>query len=170
MWNVPTKERLSKLPRLYETENVPLKEKPVHLHFFIGGSDWYIAEYDGEDLFWCFAILNNDYEMSEWGYISFSELKEININGIEIDCELEEFFPVRRAIEIEKICKGNGWQKETEALVVVSKIDQLKHKVSAGHFKHFQDLSAEVTNPYSDFFGIDPYPVWEDGGNGRKNN
>ena len=49
MWNTPTKEELAKIPRLYETENIPLKDKIIHLHFFIGGCDWYIAEYDGED-------------------------------------------------------------------------------------------------------------------------
>jgi len=47
-----SKERLDRIPRLYETENVPLKDKLIYLHFFIGGCDWYIAEYDGEDLFW----------------------------------------------------------------------------------------------------------------------
>lgn len=109
MWNVPTKERLSKIPKLYETEEVSLKDKMIHLHFFIAASDWYIAEYDGHDLFWGYAILNNDFQMAEWGYISFKEMREISINGIEIDCELEEYFPVRKASEIDKICKGNDW-------------------------------------------------------------
>jgi len=117
MWNEPTKERLSQIPRLYETEHVPLKEKIIHLHFFIGGCDWYIAEYDGGELFWGFAILNSDFDMSEWGYISFTELKGINIGGIEIDCELTEYFPPQKASNIEKICKGNDWPlpgKETD--------------------------------------------------------
>ena len=60
MWNTPTEERLSKIPRLYETEHIPLQDKLIYLHFFIGGCDWYIAKFDGEDLFWGFAILNND--------------------------------------------------------------------------------------------------------------
>jgi len=109
MWNVPTKERLAKIPKLYETEEVSLKDKVIHLHFFIAGSDWYIAEYDGHDLFWGYAILNNDFQMAEWGYISFKEMREISINGIEIDCELEDYFPVRKASEIDKLCKGNDW-------------------------------------------------------------
>ena len=90
MWNEPSKERLAKIPKLYETEETPLQEKLIHLHFFIGACDWFIAEFDGEDVFWGFAILNQDYEMAEWGYFSFNELKSININGIEIDCEIEE--------------------------------------------------------------------------------
>lgn len=100
MWNTPSKERLAKIPRLYETEGIPLKDKQIHLHFFIGNCDWYIAEYDGEDLFFGFAILNGDHLNSEWGYISLRELRSINFNGLEIDCEKEEFWQVRGASEI----------------------------------------------------------------------
>jgi hypothetical protein len=57
MWNTPTKEELANIPRLYETENIPLKDKIIHMHFFIGGCDWFIAEYDGEDLFWVMPSL-----------------------------------------------------------------------------------------------------------------
>jgi hypothetical protein len=87
------------------------RHKLVHLHFFIAGSDWYICEYDGQDLFWGFAILNGDYEMAEWGYINFSELRDLSVCGIEIDCELEEYFPVKKASAIDKICMGNGWNE-----------------------------------------------------------
>ncbi len=111
MWNEPSKERLSKIPRLYETENISLKQKMVHLHFFIGGCDWYICENDG-DIFFGFAILNNDYQMAEWGYISFSELKSIKVNGwLEIDCECEDFWKIREASEIEKIRIANRWPR-----------------------------------------------------------
>ena len=65
MWNEPTKDQLSKLPKLYETEKVPLKDKPIYLHFFIGDCDWFISEYDGEDLFFGYAIIGNP-EFAEW--------------------------------------------------------------------------------------------------------
>jgi hypothetical protein len=105
MWNVPTEEQLAKLPSLYETEEIPLMDKLIHLHFFIGGSDWYIVEYDGEDLFWGYVDLN-DPEMAEWGYISYQELKEIKIQGFEIDCEI--FDPPKRAGEIDKVQVSEG--------------------------------------------------------------
>ena len=109
MWNIPTKERLAKIPRLYETENIPLCEKEIYLHFFLGGCDWYIAEYDQKDTFFGFAILNNDLQMAEWGYISFSELKSLKVHGwIEVDCELDEFWKVRKACEIERIRKAGN--------------------------------------------------------------
>ena len=46
MWNEPSEEELRKLPKLYETEKVSLEEKLIHMHFFIGGCDWYVSEYD----------------------------------------------------------------------------------------------------------------------------
>jgi len=163
MWNIPAQQRLETIPRLYETEDIPLKDKLIYLHCFIGGCDWYIAEYDGEDLFWGFAILNNDLQNAEWGYISFGELKSIRIrNFLEIDCETEAVWQVRKASAIEKIRIAHGWPKDNEAPRENNKEQELVLKVKAGHFDHFQDLFSEVTSPYSEFFGIDPYPIWEE--------
>ena len=103
MWNIPNKRRLAKIPRLYETEHIPLKEKLIYLHFFLAGSDWFAAEYNGRDLFWGFVILNQDFINSEWGYFSFKELKQIKVGPYEIDCELEENWKIRPASEIDKI-------------------------------------------------------------------
>jgi len=108
MWSEPTNEQLSKIPRLYETEDVRPSEKLIYLHFFIGASDWYISEYDGEDTFFGYAILNGDTEMAEWGYVSFRELKELKIPpGFEVDCDT--FWEVKKASEVEKIKVGNSW-------------------------------------------------------------
>ncbi len=102
MWNEPSQDQLSRIPRLYETEDTRIEDKLIYLHFFIGGSDWYIAEYDGHDLFFGYAILNGDEEMAEWGYISFGELKNIKIPpGIEVDCDV--FWKVKKASEVTKI-------------------------------------------------------------------
>ena len=132
MWNVPSEERLAKIPRLYETEHVPLKDKNVFLHFFVGSADWYICEFDGEDLFWGFAHLEDD-QCAEWGYISFGELKSLKVHGwLEVDCELEEFWKVKRAIEIEKIRVAHRWPKENCAQQTISKKDELILKVKAG--------------------------------------
>lgn len=103
MWNKPSAERLAKIPKLYSTEHIPLKDKLIYLHFFIGGCDWYVAEYDGEDLFWGYAILW-DHQYAEWGYFSLSEMEDIKVQGwLEIDCELEEIWRIRKASEIENI-------------------------------------------------------------------
>ena len=108
MWNEPSKEQLARIPKLYETEDIPPKEKLVYVHFFLGGSDWYISEFDGEDTFFGYAILNGDLEMAEWGYVSFQELKELKIHpGFEVDCDL--FWKVRPASRVDKIRAANQW-------------------------------------------------------------
>ncbi|MCK5743485.1 MAG: DUF2958 domain-containing protein [Caldisericia bacterium] len=101
MWNLPTPQQLNQLPKLYETEHIPLQDKVVQMHFFLGSCDWYIVEYDGEDLFWGFAILNDDLQMSEWGYFSFQELKRVLICFVEVDRDI--YWKPRVALEIERI-------------------------------------------------------------------
>lgn len=112
MWNEPTSNQLEKLPKLYETEGVSLEDKMIHMHFFIGGSDWYIAEYDPVDrLMFGYAILNNDLLNSEWGIIPYDELKELSIGpGFEIDRDLH--WKPARAIDVDRIKEAyeyKGW-------------------------------------------------------------
>ncbi len=108
MWNTPTKEELKKIPAFYETERIPLEEKVVHMHFFLGGCDWFAIEYSPEDqIFFGFAILNNDLDMAEWGYVSFKELCELNVSFLEVDRDLH--FQPTKAKDIEKIRIAQGW-------------------------------------------------------------
>jgi len=107
MWNEPTKEELDRLPRLYQTEDLPLAEKLIQMHFFLGGCDWWIAEFDGEDLFFGYAVLNGDWQLAEWGYISLSELKSIKVGpGIEVDRDL--FWEPKPAKDIPAIASSLG--------------------------------------------------------------
>lgn len=108
MWNKPTEIQLRKLPEFYSTEDISLKEKMILAHFFIGGSDWYVAEYSPEErIFFGFAILNSDYEMAEWGYFSFKELCELKMSFLEVDRDLH--FRPTKAKDIENIRKARGW-------------------------------------------------------------
>lgn len=109
MWNIPAKSRLDKIPRLYETESIPSQDKLIYLHFFIGGSDWFVAEYDGDDTFFGYVVLNGDHQCAEWGYFSFSELKKIRVDEwCEVDCELEEFWDVKVFSEIRRVLNRKG--------------------------------------------------------------
>ncbi|HAR37680.1 MAG TPA: DUF2958 domain-containing protein [Porphyromonadaceae bacterium] len=118
MRNQPSKDRLARIPRLYATaEHTPLQDKLIHLHLFVAGCDFYIAEYDGQDILWGFTILNNDYQCAEWGYVSLEELKSIKVAGfMEIDCELEQHWRIRPAIEVDKIRKAHDWQYQPAAV------------------------------------------------------
>ncbi len=80
-------------------------EKGIHMHFFLGGCDWYVAEYDKESQnFFGFVILNNDYLNAEWGYFNFSELCELKVQFVEVDRDLH-FMPTKAKC-IDKIVKA----------------------------------------------------------------
>jgi hypothetical protein len=110
MWNQPTDEQLKRsIPsRLYDTEFIALPDKIIYAHFFIGSCDWWITEFDGNDLFFGFAILNGDVQNAEWGYISFNELKEIKVgNWLEVDNDV--YWTPKPASEVEKIRRVHNW-------------------------------------------------------------
>jgi DNA repair protein RadC len=54
----------------------------VYAHFFHFGSDWFVLSWDGDDMLYCYVVLNGDTQMSEMGYVRLSELHE---NKIELD-------------------------------------------------------------------------------------
>jgi hypothetical protein len=72
-------ERLNRIagtiPAIGATEG--MKEHPAILHYFYGGMDIYICEFDGEDEMFGFTILNGDCEIAEWGYSSLTEIRSI---------------------------------------------------------------------------------------------
>jgi hypothetical protein len=86
------KETIAGMPSTYETEDIPAEMKKATLHYFKGGSDWYIIERDmgcPDDIIkgtqqqaYGFACLNGDTENAEFGYICIAELIE---NNVELD-------------------------------------------------------------------------------------
>lgn len=50
-------------------------EKVAYLHYFFGGSDWWITEVDRDGTLWGYVVLDNDMQMSEFGAISLDELR-----------------------------------------------------------------------------------------------
>lgn len=78
-------ERINTMPQTYDQDG-KADQATVYLHYFFGGSDWYITEKDkegpGTTQAFGFAILNGDLEMAELGYISIEEITEI---GGELD-------------------------------------------------------------------------------------
>ena len=110
MWNEPTQEQLNTIPRLYGTEHIPLKDKVIHLHLFIGSCDFFIAETDGFDICFGFAMLG-DMQNAEWGYISLNELKSIQVaGGFEVDNDI--YWMPKAASEVELIRRAHGWAEQ----------------------------------------------------------
>lgn len=79
-----------KVPALGATENVPMEDKIVGLHYFGGSSDFYAVEMDTETGR-CFGYVDLGFG-GEWGYFSLPEVEKIRPNMargqwvIERDC------------------------------------------------------------------------------------
>jgi len=66
-----------RIPKLYETENIPFDEKIIYRRYQVKelGYYWLIAELDKKsNIAFGYANLNND-DFAEWGYISIDELE-----------------------------------------------------------------------------------------------
>jgi len=74
-----TAEIAKKLPKLYSQEKV--KDPIVHLKLFnpMGAQTWLITEYDGEDTFFGWAELGMGPGCAELGYVSRSEIEEVQL-------------------------------------------------------------------------------------------
>jgi hypothetical protein len=102
MWAKPTKAFWDKLPKLYDTEKIPLEDKIVHGHFFMANCDWYIVEGDretGEMFGWCCL---GDPEMAEWGYVSFNELKDLKVRGF-LEVDFDRHWTKRKVKDVKEI-------------------------------------------------------------------
>ncbi len=77
---------LQKTPKIYAQDGKGY-DAIVYAHYFFGDTDVFVTERDGDELF-AYTILNGDYEMSELGYQSLSEIK--NIAFFQLDFFWEE--------------------------------------------------------------------------------
>lgn len=75
----------AKIPKLYETERIALREKVAYTKLFhpISNWTWYIIEYDGTDT--CFGLVVG--HETEFGYFSLRELSSVWV-GLAIERDL----------------------------------------------------------------------------------
>ncbi|TYL50056.1 DUF2958 domain-containing protein [Nocardioides sp. BGMRC 2183] len=73
---LPDADVLAAVPSLYETESVPAAEKVIHLHYFVGSCDWWVAELD-EDARIAFGFASLSASGAEWGYVDLHELRAV---------------------------------------------------------------------------------------------
>jgi hypothetical protein len=66
---------LQKCPKIGATDG--MEEHSAIFHYFYGGTDIFICEYDQKDKMFGYSILSGDIENSEWGYFSLSEITAI---------------------------------------------------------------------------------------------
>lgn len=67
------------IPSLYETEDVPMLDKTVHVHYFVAAADWWLFELDPETGNALAFVCLGDPAMAEVGYVNISELEATRI-------------------------------------------------------------------------------------------
>lgn len=85
-----TKEILAKLPKIGSTDGQG-DNAIAQVKFFspVGGSTWYITEFDGNDEMFGFVRLNDWNDDAELGYISLSELESVKLGfGLKIERDM----------------------------------------------------------------------------------
>jgi len=96
-----TEKIKKRLPKLYETENVPLEEKLVHAKLFTPDSSWtwYVIEgqeqEDGDFLLFAWTIGLE----KEFGYVSLRELESLR-GPLGLPVERDIFFKPRLLREV----------------------------------------------------------------------
>jgi len=80
------------LPKLYETENIKIENKILHIRYIsiFSNWEWYLTEYDKEQKL-AFGYVKG-FE-NEWGYFSLQEFEEINNENLKIIRD-EHFTPI----------------------------------------------------------------------------
>jgi len=141
-------ERIRKMPHTYQTDGQGDKAI-AYLHYFIGGSDFYITEKDmGKEQLQAYglSVLNGDWQMSEMGYISIEEIKDIT-KGI-LFCDLDLYWTPKSIAEI----------KESR---VNKKIDFIENDTDAvlpnqefldSHYKENIPIEITKTKEYRDLY------------------
>ena len=164
-------QQIAAMPKTYEQEDKG-DQATAHLHYFVGGCDWYITEKDvdgGVQQAYGYAIINGDDEMAECGYIC---IEEITRCGAELDlhftpCTLAEI-KAKRAIKATgyqcKRCGGvapvgvgyavTGWRGVPDEARTAC---DCGHSLKATSEVHNPNPWVVVTNP-----GTDKEDIWAD--------
>lgn len=110
-----TEEKIKAVPSLYSGEEQGLKAR-VHLHYYVGGTDFYVSEMDQEtgETFG-FACINGDRENAELGYNNISEI--ISIPWIELDLYFDNSVTLGEIVKKYKpYCQSSETENEDETI------------------------------------------------------
>lgn len=86
----PSAASMAKWPAIYTNDEIDLPDQPIVAHYFQGGADWWVTEYDPENNeVFGFAQLAG-HGRGEWGYSSLTEIEKLRGRfGLPIERELD---------------------------------------------------------------------------------
>jgi len=134
------KQALADIPRLYAQDGKG-KNSIVYLHYFTGGSDWYITELDKDTKEgFGYAVLNGDYQNSEFGYMPISQFTKAE--NLELDLHW-------KYKTVNQILEKDAPEFTSEP---IERYEDPKDKV-----EHFKGLNFKYKNPYDLNRAIEQY-------------
>lgn len=86
----PSAKEMAKWPAIYTNDEIDLPDQPIVAHYFQGGADWWVTEYDpARNEVFGFAQLAG-HGRGEWGYSSLTEIEQLRGQfGLPIERELD---------------------------------------------------------------------------------
>lgn len=104
--------RITTMPSTHGQQDV--RDPIAYLHYFFGGSDWYITEKDqvgsGVEQAFGYACLNGDMLNAEYGYIPIVELVGLTIRGFHVELDFHfDPVPMSEVIQGLKVKNGPGY-------------------------------------------------------------
>lgn len=110
-------------PKLYSQDGKGY-EAEVFAHYFLGGSDWLVTEYDPEeDLAFGWACLNGDRQLAELGYVSLAELESV---GVPLRLQDIATGRVLESKALQRVELEEGWP--TQGMTLRQAIDELDER------------------------------------------
>jgi hypothetical protein len=97
--------RLGRMPRLYETTNIPCSERIVHLHFMRENGEWFAVEYDPSQRMF-YGYIDFRPGPPHWGFFGLDEVVECWIPSLCKDPVLDMNWIPKKTKEISGILGG----------------------------------------------------------------
>jgi hypothetical protein len=107
-------EQIISIPELYKQSDLDQSNQMVYAHYFYGGSDWYVLEWDREEnLFFGYVILNQDFFNAEYGYFSFEELDETRKIELDFHWQIKPLMEIVNKIKPQREPEQSKTESET---------------------------------------------------------
>jgi hypothetical protein len=78
----------AKVPALYSTEDTKAADKVIRAHYFVGGCDWWVAEWNPADGDAFGFVCLGDPQSAEWGYFDLTELEALKYAWMVVERDM----------------------------------------------------------------------------------
>lgn len=147
-----TLNRLADIASSMNPKNDKGKDTIMYLHYFYGGADWYIAEWDKENgIFYGFANIGDDIN-AEFGSVFVSDL--VNNGSIELD-----FYFIPTEIKNIKVGGNFYYEEEQESKpkqepIVDQKHEEVDIQTSSRSNEEIEQMNKEIAELESSLSGL----------------